>query len=62
MELDADYVAGSALRFMDHLPESKVPETFGRVSAQRRDEAVDLSGPPTLFETPGSEKGSDLYS
>jgi len=51
MELDADYIAASALRFMDHLPESKVSETFGRVSAWNKGEPVDLSGPPTLFDT-----------
>ncbi|MBI4770556.1 MAG: site-specific DNA-methyltransferase [Chloroflexi bacterium] len=51
MELDANYVAASALRFMDHLPESGVPEMFSKVSAARRGEPVDLSGPLTLFET-----------
>src|SRR3972149_11482946 len=29
MELDANYVAASALRFMDHLPESNLSEPFG---------------------------------
>ena len=52
MELDADYAASSALRFMDHLPESKVPETFASVATRRTGEPVDLSGPPTLFDTP----------
>lgn len=50
MECDADYVAGSALRFMDHLPESKIGETFARVSSPRRRKPVDLSGPATLFD------------
>lgn len=52
MELDANYVASSALRFMDHLPESEVPATFARVSVRREGESIDLSGPRTLFETP----------
>jgi site-specific DNA-methyltransferase (cytosine-N4-specific) len=50
MELDASYVSGSALRFMDHLSESAVPETFARVSSGSRSAPVDLSGQPTLFE------------
>jgi site-specific DNA-methyltransferase (cytosine-N4-specific) len=45
MERDADYVAGSALRFMDHLPESRVPETFARVAAPDRNAPLDLSSP-----------------
>jgi site-specific DNA-methyltransferase (cytosine-N4-specific) len=57
MELDAAYVAASALRFMDHLPESEVPETFGRVSACNRSEPVDLSGQPTLFDTAAASIG-----
>ena len=57
MELDAAYVAASALRFMDHLPESEVPETFGRVSACNRCEPVDLSGQPTLFDTAAASIG-----
>jgi hypothetical protein len=51
MELNANYVAASALRFMDHLPESKVPATYSRVSAWNKCEPVDLSGQPTLFDT-----------
>lgn len=50
MELDADYIAGSALRFMEHLPESTVCETFKKVSSSRRQQPVDLSGPPLLFD------------
>jgi site-specific DNA-methyltransferase (cytosine-N4-specific) len=57
MELDPDYVSGSALRFMDHLPESEVLETFRRVSAWREGESVDLSGPPTLFDTTPASTG-----
>jgi len=53
MELDATYVASSALRFMEHLPESEVPATFARVSAGPEGVPVDLSGPRTLFEQPG---------
>ena len=51
MELDADYVAGSALRFMEDLPEKKVQQTFKRLSSHSRRQPVDLSGPPTLFDT-----------
>ncbi|MCW5969292.1 MAG: site-specific DNA-methyltransferase [Blastocatellales bacterium] len=50
MELDASYVASSALRFMDHLPEDAVPESFARVSSDSKSGPVDLSGPPTLFD------------
>jgi len=50
MELDATYVASSSLRFMDHLPEAAVPETFAQVAAWSEGAPVDLSGPPTLFE------------
>lgn len=57
MELDASYVAASALRFMDHIPESKVSETFGRVSAWNKGEPADLSGPPTLFDTTTASTG-----
>jgi site-specific DNA-methyltransferase (cytosine-N4-specific) len=57
MELAPDYVAASALRFMDHLPESQVPETFGRVSARNQGEPVDLSGQPTLFDTAAASTG-----
>ena len=53
MELDASYVAGSALRFMDHLPEDAVTTSFARVSSHSRTEPVDLSGPPSLFDRPG---------
>jgi site-specific DNA-methyltransferase (cytosine-N4-specific) len=52
MERDSNYVASSALRFMDHLPESTVPATFARVSAWHKGAAVDLSGPRTLFDKP----------
>jgi site-specific DNA-methyltransferase (cytosine-N4-specific) len=52
MELDASYVASSALRFMDHLPECEVPARFAQVSASSRSTPVDLSGPPTLFDQP----------
>lgn len=50
IEVDASYVASSALRFMDHLPESAVPDMFARVSAGSGSAPVDLSGPPTLFD------------
>jgi site-specific DNA-methyltransferase (cytosine-N4-specific) len=50
MELDAGYVASSALRFMDHLPDSEVPTCFARLSATSSSTPIDLSGPPTLFD------------
>jgi site-specific DNA-methyltransferase (cytosine-N4-specific) len=52
MELDPSYVAGSALRFMDHLPEGEVLATFARLSAGSEGATVDLSGPRTLFDRP----------
>jgi site-specific DNA-methyltransferase (cytosine-N4-specific) len=52
MELDPHYVASSALRFMDHLPESEVPALFAKVSAGSKGAPVDLSGPRTLFDRP----------
>jgi len=58
MELDASYVAGSALRFMDHLPEDAVPASFARVSSDSRTAPVDLSGPPTLFDKPEVNAGA----
>jgi len=58
MELDASYVASSALRFMDHLPESEVPATFARVSAGSKSTPVDLSGPRTLFDRPEVNAGA----
>jgi len=50
MEIDAGYVASSALRFMDHLPESEILETFSRVSSSSKIGPVDLSASPTLFD------------
>jgi site-specific DNA-methyltransferase (cytosine-N4-specific) len=58
MELDMSYVAGSALRFMDHLPESEVAACFARLSASSRSNPVDLSGPPTLFDQTKVESGA----
>lgn len=57
MELDPSYVASSALRFMDHIPESEVLATFARVSAGSKGVTVDLSGPPTLFDRPEVSTG-----
>lgn len=58
MELDASYVAGSALRFMDHLPECEVPARFAQVSTSSRSIPVDLSGPPTLFDQSDVQVGA----
>ena len=45
MELDANYAASSALRFMDHLPEGEVPAVFARVASRKDGAPVELSGP-----------------
>jgi len=58
MELDASYVAGSALRFMDHLPECEVPARFAQVSGSSGSTPVDLSGPPTLFDQSDVQAGA----
>jgi len=58
MEIDAGYVASSALRFMDHLPESEVAACFARLSASSRSTPVDLAGPPTLFDQPEVESAT----
>lgn len=58
MELDASYVASSALRFMDHLPECEVLERFAQVSASSRSTPVDLSAPPTLFDQSDAQAGA----
>lgn len=50
MELDASYVASSALRFMDHLSESDVAARFNQLAESSASAAVDLSGPPPLFD------------
>jgi len=50
MEINSEYVAGSSLRFMDHLTENEVLETFARVSTNGSEAPVDLSGPQTLFD------------
>lgn len=52
IELDASYVASSALRFMDHLPESEVPGAVAQLVAGSPVAPVDLSGPRTLFDQP----------
>jgi len=58
MEIDAGYVASSALRFMEHLPESEVAACFARLSASSRSAPVDLSGPATLFDQAKVESGA----
>lgn len=58
MELDASYVASSALRFMDHLPECEVLVRFAQVTSSSRSTPVDLSGPPTLFDQLDVQAGS----
>jgi len=58
MELDPNYVASSALRFMDQLPESEVPALFAQVSAGSKGAPLDLSGPRTLFDRPAVDAGA----
>ncbi|MFO1506852.1 MAG: site-specific DNA-methyltransferase [Lysobacterales bacterium] len=58
MELDASYVASSALRFMDHLPECEVPARFAQVSRSSRGTPVDLSEQPTLFDQSDVQAGA----
>ena len=54
MELDADYVASSALRFMEQMPESRVVETFASLVDANVEKPIDLSGPATLFDDHGA--------
>ncbi len=58
MELDSSYVAGSALRFMDHMPEGDVPACLAKVSAKSRSTPFDLSGPAALFDQAKAESGT----
>lgn len=58
MEVDSSYVASSALRFMDHLPEGEVAACFARLSGSSRSTPIDLSGPPTLFDQAKVESGA----
>lgn len=65
MELDGAYVTGSALRFMDHLPEDAVSASFDRVSSDSRIAPLDLSAPPSLFDqswTPAGARQADSAS
>lgn len=50
MECVPDYVAGSALRFMVHLPENEVRAAFARIRDRSQAKPVDLSGPTTFFD------------
>jgi len=50
MEINPQYVAGSALRFLNHLSEQEVRNYFARLSTGPKPIPVDLSGAPTLFE------------
>jgi DNA modification methylase len=61
MEIDADYVASSALRFMEHLPERKVTEVFENLIRIPTKWPVDLSGPATLFEVHGVIEGANNH-
>ena len=58
MEIDPRYVASSALRFMEHLPDCEVRARFALVSASSRSTPVDLSGPSTLFDRVNTQAGT----
>lgn len=58
MEIDAGYVASSALRFMDHHPEREVLDCFTKLFSSSRSNPIDLSGPPTLFDQTKVERGT----
>ena len=53
MELDDDYAAGSALRFMEHLTPNEVPGIFARLRGPNR-RPTDLSGPASLLALEGA--------
>lgn len=57
MELESNYVAGSALRFMEQMPDSKVVETFTRLCDSKSKKPFDLSSSPTLFDVHGEITG-----
>lgn len=58
MEFDADYVASSGLRFMEHMREDKVIETFAHLCNTKVERPVDLSGPATLFDVQSTSGGA----
>lgn len=62
IELDPAYVAGSALRFMDHLPEAEVPKAFEQLVRGTGPHPMDLSGPRTLFEATAASSTIDPES
>ena len=49
MELDPDYVAGSGLRFMEHLSDAKVRETFEKLRTRTGRLPIDLTASASLF-------------
>ena len=57
IEIDPEYVASSALRFMDEVPENEVQKLYRDLSSPTRSAPIDLSGPPSLFDTPTSAAG-----
>lgn len=58
MELEPEYVAGSALRFMDHFAECEVTEQFAHLSRVSGGKPIDLSGPANLFDHARAEGGA----
>ncbi len=54
MEINPHYVAGSALRFLNHLSEPEVRNYFSQLSAGLKSIPVDLPSAPTLFGQPAT--------
>ena len=50
MEIDSDYTAASALRFMEHLRPDEVPDAFARLRRSLGHRPTDLSAPPALLD------------
>lgn len=57
IEIDPEYVASSALRFMDEIPEGDVVRLYTELLSAARSKPIDLSGPPSLFDAPTSATG-----
>jgi site-specific DNA-methyltransferase (cytosine-N4-specific) len=49
MEIDPGYVAGSALRFMDHVPEREVPVLFEKLRSRPGGASIELIAQQALF-------------
>jgi site-specific DNA-methyltransferase (cytosine-N4-specific) len=58
MEQNSAYVASSALRFMEHLPQAGIPGIYNRVLNRETGETIELLSPATLFEHPRTSESS----